>query len=77
MVLGMVTSPMTLMWLRVGARAAMVALRMRLWVASQRLAPSSSHCSRPSLPEQCIYVISLRDGFLQCSGQSHAKTVCG
>ena len=52
MVLGMVTSPMTLMWLSVGAKAAIVAFRMRLWVASQRLAPSSSHCSRPSLPVQ-------------------------
>lgn len=52
MVLGMVTRPMTLIWLRVGAKAAMVALCIRLWVASQRLAPSSSHCSRPSLPAQ-------------------------
>ena len=50
MALGMVTRPMTLMWLSVGASAAMVAFWMRPCVASQRLAPSSSHCSRVSLP---------------------------
>ncbi len=50
MALGMVTRPVTLMWLSVGASAAIVAFWMSPCVASQRLAPSSSHCSRLSLP---------------------------
>ena len=52
MALGRVTRPMMLRWLRVGASAAVVALCMMPCVASHLLAPSTSHCSKPSLPAQ-------------------------